>query len=333
MKQTSYIACLGTGGTIAGRAVGGDDLTNYASGALDVEEVFEDLPEVAMQGPFYMESISHIDSSNMTEALWLLLAKRVEAYVCRDDVAGVVIMHGTDTLEETAFFLHATVTTNKPVLLVGAMRPATALSADGPLNLLDAMKYIRSGMAPAGVYVAMHRYVYHPVSVMKQHAVDVDAFASAFGGPIAVWQGNQCIPLTQTLPREHIAWYSHENIQALPKVGMLYTHVGLQEDMVRCIVENAYEGLVVLGMGNGTISTMVRGILEKSTLFKVRASRISKGMIMEEVRDIENGWIASGRLMGVKARIALSLAIVRAKNEGSLTIETVRAFMKELEAV
>ena len=136
-KKIYVLAC---GGTIAGKAASADDLTGYAAGQTSIDELLEAVPQLADYADVQGEQFCNIDSSDMTEALWLSLANRVQEVADREDVDGIVITHGTDTMEETAYFLDLTVHTIKPVVLTGSMRPATAISADGPLNLLEAVQ-------------------------------------------------------------------------------------------------------------------------------------------------------------------------------------------------
>ena len=136
------VAC---GGTIAGKAASEEDLTGYTAGAATIDEVLQAVPAVHQYARIRGEQFCSIDSSDMSEALWLALAARVQELADRDDVDGVVVTHGTDTMEETAYFLNLTVHTEKPVVFVGSMRPATAISADGPLNLLEAVQAGRNG--------------------------------------------------------------------------------------------------------------------------------------------------------------------------------------------
>ena len=153
-KRIYVIAC---GGTIAGKAASAEDLTGYKAGEATIEELLAAVPEITQYANVKGEQFCNIDSSNMTEALWLALAKRVAEAAADDAVDGIVITHGTDSLEETAYFLHLTVHTAKPIVIVGSMRPATAVSADGPLNLLEAVQAAAEpSLGQAGVVVVMN---------------------------------------------------------------------------------------------------------------------------------------------------------------------------------
>ena len=182
-NNATTVVVLGTGGTIAGTAAQPGDNIGYTAAQLGAEQLVRAIPALAAV-PLEAEQVAQIDSKDMDHATWQRLAQRVAFHLGRDDVAGVVITHGTDTLEETAYFLHRVFAPTKPVVLTAAMRPATAQLADGPQNLLDAVGVARHPRAQ-GVIVVMAGAVHRAVDVRKRHSYRVDAFGSGDAGPVA----------------------------------------------------------------------------------------------------------------------------------------------------
>jgi L-asparaginase len=203
-SPASVVVVIGTGGTIAGKAARPQDHTGYTAGALTIDDLIAAVPALAAQA-LESESLAQIDSCDMDHATWQRLARAVQRQLARAEVVAVVITHGTDTLEETALFLHLTVAADKPVVLTAAMRPATALSPDGPQNLVDALTVARHSGA-RGVLAVMGGVVHGATDLRKVHGYRVDAFSSGDGGPLALVQNGQVRPLR--------AWPEAEPIDA-----------------------------------------------------------------------------------------------------------------------
>ena len=177
IKKHIYI--LATGGTIAGRAASEEATTGYEAGAIGIAELLEAVPELTRYAEVEGEQVAAIDSKDMRQEIWLCLAARCEALLAREDVDGIVITHGTDTMEETAYFLHLTVHSEKPIVLTGAMRPATAMSADGPMNLLQAVRVAADDEAAGkGVLIVLNGTIESARDAVKTHTTSLDTFRS-----------------------------------------------------------------------------------------------------------------------------------------------------------
>ena len=186
------IAVLATGGTIAGEAGDAAKTSGYKAGVVGVDKLLHAVPFLSQVARIHAEQVASIDSKDMTPALWAALGSRVNALLAQDDIDGIVITHGTDTLEETAYLLHLTVKSEKPVVLTAAMRPSTALSADGPLNLLNAVTVAASKASwKQGVLVAFNNQIHGGRDVTKTSTYAVDAFRSPEGGALGWVQDGQ----------------------------------------------------------------------------------------------------------------------------------------------
>jgi L-asparaginase len=310
MKSTrALVVVLGTGGTIAGTAIGEDEREGYRAAQLGVDQLVVAVPplrDVALE----CEQVAQVDSKDMSHAIWQALAERAAHHLAREEVAGIVITHGTDTLEETAYFLHRTLRARKPVVLTAAMRPATSLQADGPQNLLDAVQLARNADA-RGVLVAMASAVHGAVDVRKAHTTRVDAFDSGDAGPIAWIEGAglrqlRPWPLDEPLP---IDWAAPG--KAWPRVDVLVSHAGVQGDLVEAAVERGARGLVVAGTGHGTVHQALEAALLRAQSQGVqvwRSTRVAQGAVNERTGD---ALPAAGVLSPVKARIELMLQLMR----------------------
>lgn len=313
------IVLIGTGGTIAGKASSNSDLTGYVSGALQMEEVLAAVPGLDVYGPYRDIQFSNIDSSDMTVSHWMKLSKLIQSELEKESVAGVVIMHGTDTMEETSYFLNLTVHTNKPIVMVGAMRPATALGADGPVNLLQAVQVCREREealekfgeeANYGVLVVMNGRIHNSRIMTKRYTTNVDSFGSLTGGTLGAvqdgyvyWHQRPYHLHTNKTP------FKLDNLKDLPRVEILYPYVGISKDIVDVYMNDEIKGLVVAGMGHGTISAPIREALKNNKAVTVKASRTWNGAVSSIPTDRELDLISSGTLTPLKARILLMLAL------------------------
>lgn len=308
---------LTTGGTIAGKATDATQTTDYTAGVLNAAELLAAVPAIHEIARLSSEAVANIDSKDMTEALWRKLAKRVAA--CLDDpkTAGVVITHGTDTLEETAYFLSLTLPATKPVVLTGAMRPATAISADGPANLLNAARLAVSPAArDRGVLVTMNDEIFSPASVTKRSPSRLDAFAAPNGGADGAIVGGKIAffhPLLPTALRFPIPE------APLPKVIILYGYAGDDGVLVSSAVASGAKGIVYAGSGMGSLPLPVEAALiaaQKAGTAVVRASRLPGGLVISPPS--ASPFIASGALSPVKARILLQFALTQKSDPAAL---------------
>jgi L-asparaginase len=309
MQNTEgLVVILGTGGTIAGKAARAGDNVGYTAGQIGVADLVSAVPALA-NAKLEAEQVAQLDSKDMDHATWLKLAQRVAHHLARPEVQGIVITHGTDTLEETAYFLQRVLAPAKPVVMTAAMRPATALMTDGPQNLLDAVTVARTPGA-RGVSVAFGGRLHAPEDVRKVHSYRVDAFASGDAGPIAVieegtlrmfrpWPGGEPLGL-DVLPLDVAQW---------PRVELLWSHAGASGALVDALAAQGLDGLVIAGTGNGTVHQALLSALERARQAGVRvwrATRCADGAVVGE-----GALPSAGALPAVKARIALMLALLR----------------------
>ena len=313
------IMMIGTGGTIAGTGNGSSALTEYRSGSIGVDDLMQAVPALAEYGPFESVQFSNIDSSEMSPYRWVRLALLVNEVAKRDDISGIVITHGTDTMEETAYFLQLTVNTNKPIVMTGSMRPATALSADGPVNLLQAVQVARSKNAwNQGVLVVMNGYIDSAREVAKLHTTDMATFGNAQLGHMGCVQNGKAY-FYYTPCRTHTSdseFILREEVE-LPTVGIVNLYGGMDTEILS-VVANRSQGLVIGGFGHGTLPQGVRNALKKIIIPKVRSSRIGNGIVSSNSLDAKEGFIVSDSLSPVKARILLMLALQKEQSREEL---------------
>jgi len=327
LQDEKKIVVLGTGGTIAGTAADVADNIGYRAAQVGVAELLAGVPGMAhaLQGhALVSEQVAQVDSKDMTFAIWTALALRVRHHLAQDDVCGVVITHGTDTLEETAFFLHATLPAalqlHKPVVLTCAMRPASALAPDGPQNLLDAVAVARTPGA-CGVMVVCAGVVHAALAVQKVHVYRPDAFSSGDAGSLGyVEEGNlrqvKDWPLTLT-HQAHIGLEAIVAIKSWPRVEIVMNYAGGSAAVVDALLQSlpsapALAGLVVAGTGNGTLHVELSAALQRARqagVKVIRASRCGEGRVLPVTGSV---FADSQGLSPVKARVALMLKLMQA---------------------
>lgn len=310
------IVILGTGGTIAGRAASMSDNIGYTAAQVGVEELLAAIPALAQAGTVQTEQVAQIDSKDMSFAVWAQLATRVSHYLGQPDIQGIVITHGTDTLEETAFFLQALLAPAKPVVLTCAMRPATALVPDGPQNLLDAVAVARHAGAQ-GVVAVCAGVIHGAADIQKVHTYRLDPFSSGDAGPTGyVEEGTVRLLRNWPEPKAGYTQVAIKNIAKLarpadvPRVEIVMNHAGAGGAMVQALQAQGVQGLVVAGTGNGSLHHELEAALLKAQaagVKVVRASRCLNGRILptpaDQIPDSEG-------LSPVKARIQLILQLL-----------------------
>ncbi|MCC8155625.1 MAG: L-asparaginase 2 [Tannerellaceae bacterium] len=320
MAQKPNVHILATGGTIAGTGASATQ-TNYTAGQVAIGTLLDAVPEINQIANATGEQVVRIGSQDMSDEVWLILAKRIQELAAQDDIDGIVITHGTDTMEETAYFLNLTVNTDKPVVLVGAMRPSTALSADGPLNLYDAVVVASAPESKGkGVLVAMNGIILAANSVVKMNTTAVQTFRAPDAGPLG-YINNGKVYYNQVTLRKHTTQsvFDVTHLNALPKVGIVYSYSNIEADMVEPMLSNGYKGIIHAGVGNGNIHKNVFPVLEKARkqgILVVRSSRVPTGPITldAEVDDDLYEFIASQELNPQKARVLLMLALTKTDN-------------------
>ena len=308
--QSKTVVILGTGGTIAGTSVNASDNLGYTAAQLGVADLLRAVPALASVA-IEAEQVAQIDSKDMSHDLWRDLALRCAHHLARPEVAGVVITHGTDTLEETAYFLHRVLDAAKPVVLTAAMRPATSLQADGPQNLLDA---VRCAQAPGarGVMAVLAGTVHGAREVRKVHPYRLNAFDSGDSGPLARieegvlrqlrdWPQDPPAFLLDSLPEDPAAW---------PRVHIVSSHAGSDGSVVSALRAVGADGFAVAATGNGTLHVDLEAALlqaQADGVLVLRSTRCNDGRVIAGPADVLP---SAGDLTPVKARIELLLRLL-----------------------
>jgi len=311
------LVLIGTGGTIAATAGDARTLTGYRV-TQGIEAMLAAIPGAADAADIRCEQPFNVDSRDLSTARVLRLARTVDRHLRDPDVDGVVITHGTDSLEETAFFLHLTVRGPKPVVLVGAMRPASAVSADGPLNLVNALL---AAADPAsrdrGVLVVMNDRIVAARHAAKRHTTRVDAFGTDGAGVLgAVTDGRVRYAMRPDLP--DTAVFSLAGLRVLPAVDIILDYQDAPAHPYAAAIRAGSRGIVVAAMGNGSLSpAAVRGCAQAARrgLVCVRASRVPDGL----VTDAADAPLAAQALNPLQARIALRLALARGMDRAAIS--------------
>jgi len=307
-----HIVILTTGGTIAGKADPRSQAA-YNAGQVSPQDLIAAVPGLDKVARLSAEAIASIGSQDMNEAVWFKLAQRIRALVAQDDVDGIVVTHGTDTLEETAIFLDMVVGGSKPVVIVGAMRPSTALSADGPLNLLEAVMVAGAPAARGrGVLVVLNDVIHGASDVTKTNTTEVQTFRSPNFGPVGHVTPNGVGFFRAPNPRGPL--YVLPAAPPLPRVSVIYAHAGMDAQDVRTVIAGGAKGIVLAGVGDGNASQATIAALGeavKAGVVVVRSSRTLSGPVMRniEVSDDTYGFVASSFLNPAKARVVLQVLL------------------------
>ncbi len=313
-----HIVILATGGTIAGSAASNTQTTGYKAGAIGVQTLINAVPEMSKIAHVEGEQVANIGSENMTSDIILQLSKRVNALLARDDVDGVVITHGTDTLDETPYFLNLTVKSNKPVVFTAAMRPATAISADGPgpMNLLEAVTVAADPDARGrGVMVVLNDRIGAARFVTKTNATSLDTFRAPEEGYLGVVVGGK--PQFETrVDKIHTlrSVFDVRQLKVLPKVVIIYGYQDDPEYMYDAAIAHHADGIIYAGTGAGSVSVRSAAGIKKAQqagIVVVRASRTGSGVVPPD--DSQPGLVADS-LNPAKARILLMTALTQTKD-------------------
>ena len=307
-KDGGKIIVLATGGTIAGVGEAGKT-AGYIPGALTAEELLFAVPQLAEVAPIEAIQICNVNSDDITAEVWLTLANKINELADDPDVKGFVITHGTDTMEETAYFLNLTVKTNKPVVLTGSMRPATSISADGPMNLYEAVCVAASDEAVGkGVLIVFSDRIFAARSVTKTSTYNVMAISAGEMGAIGVVR-DKMVFLYESPSKKHTTETEFDitGLTALPKVSILYFSVDADPELLRFSAEHA-DGLVIAGAGAGEFSKEWIEVINGLSIPVVISSRIDDGVITRDNLLCGNT-VAANNLPPQKAAILLRLAL------------------------
>jgi L-asparaginase len=309
------VVVLATGGTIAGAAAS-DVQAAYTSGQVGVDQLLAAVPQTKKLAVLKGEQVANIGSQDMNDEVWVKLATRVNQLVAMPDVTGVVITHGTDTIEETAYFLNLVVKSKKPVVLTAAMRPSTALSADGPLNFFNAVAVAANkDAAGRGVLVVVNDWIHGASSLTKTNTTAVQTFLSPISGLVGTIAYGD-IEFYRGPVGKHTVQSDFEVSRhtVLPRVDIIMAHENMDGAIIDAAVGAGAKGLVIAGVGNGN---MTKPALEavarhaKNGIVVVRSSRVATGRVGRsvEVDDDKYGFVASLGLNPQKSRVLLRLAL------------------------
>ena len=315
---------LATGGTISGGGPSATSLTEYRAGAFSGEELVAAVPALAQHATIRVEQVANVGSPNITFDDWRTLARRIDdIFSGEPDTAGVVITHGTNTLEETAYFLNLTVRHDRPVVLVGAQRPATAISADGPLNLLNAVRTAASPEARGkGVLVVMNDEINAARDVTKTNTYRLETFSSRELGFLGYVDGDRVTFYRQPTKR-HTAdsEFDLTGVVEFPRVDIVYSYVEASPVPIQALIENGVDGIVLAGTGAGGMSRRERTALERVTALPadarpviVRSNRVGSGRVIPRTADDDIAMVAGDTLNPQKARILLMLALTKTRD-------------------
>jgi L-asparaginase len=319
-QGVARVAILATGGTIAG--AGDASGYGYKAGAFKVEDLLKAVPKIGDLAELSGEQVASIGSQDMNDKVWLTLAARINELLGGASTDGIVITHGTDTMEETAYFLDLVVKSDKPVVLVGSMRPATAISPDGPANLYDGVAVAADRRAKGrGVMVVLNDEIHSARNVTKTNTTSLQTFVSPNRGPAGFVHTGKIAWFEPINDKKHTARseFSVQGVSTLPRVDIIYAHSNMQADLIAAAIKNGARGLVIAGVGDGNMSQAALDALAaavKSGVVVVRSTRLERGMVLRnnEVNDDKMGFVASGELNPPKSRVLLQLALMNTKD-------------------
>jgi L-asparaginase len=312
------IEILATGGTIAGVSSSQTSAT-YKAGTLTAEQLLSSVPGLDKLARLQVEQVFNKDSGDLTIDDWLALNTAVNKAANNPRVNGIVITHGTDTLEETAYFLNLVAKTNKPIVIVGAMRPATSISADGPLNLYDALAVATNPAAKnAGVLVTMNERIFAARGVGKVNTTQVNAFINRSNGTLGMVQLGSVQFFYKTLmPHTTATPFSVAGIKQLPKVAIVYEYAGIDQDQLGNLLNTKdLKGIVIAGMGDGNIPNYESDFLIKARskgIVIVRSSRVGSGKVSYDYNNLDSTYnlVCGNDLSPQQARILLMLSLLK----------------------
>ena len=312
------VVILATGGTIAGTGATSTTTVGYTAAKVGVDALIAAVPELKKVANVRGEQVMQIASENMNNDAWLKLAKRVNTLLAQSDVDGIVITHGTDTIEETAYFLDLVVKSKKPVVIVGAMRPSTAISADGPINLYNAVLLAGSKEAVGkGVLVTLNDQINAGREVTKTNTSTMDTFKTPELGFLGYIQGSKPYFYRQST-RKNTADTPFDimNLDKLPQVDIVYGYANMNTVALDAFVAAGAQGIIHAGVGDGSLNnTVVPSLTEarKKGVVIVRSSRVGQGIVARngEADDDKLDFVVSDTPHPQKARILLMLALTK----------------------
>lgn len=314
------VVILATGGTIAGAQPKEGD-PGYKSGALSIESLVAAAPGMEKMARVTGEQIASIGSQDMNDAVWFKLARRANELLATPGVDGIVVTHGTDTLEETAYLLNLVIKSDKPVVLVGSMRPATSTSPDGPLNLYNAVAVAADPKARGlGSLVVSNDDLYSGRDIQKTNTTDVQTFQAPGRGLLGEAYYGKTLYFNRPSTRHTTkSEFSLDGLDEMPRVDIVYAHENADGTLVRAAVAAGAKGIVLAGVGDGNATKdMVDALADaaKKGLVVVRATRVGSGIVRRniELNDDQLGFVAAMELNPQKARVLLRLGLTKTKD-------------------
>jgi L-asparaginase len=315
MKRRVHV--LGTGGTIAGVQPDPGHY-GYAAAHYGVDWLLDAVPGLDRLATLSGEQVANIGSQDMHDGLWLALARRLNEVLAAPEVDAALITHGTDTLEETSYFVSLVTASDKPVVMVGSMRPATAISADGPANIYNGVAVAADPRAAGrGTLVVLNDEIHGARNAVKTGTSNPSAFSSMSRGLAGITSAGR------------VAWFEREprpaacplrfdvnGLEALPRVDILHAHAGMSVDLIDAAIAGGARGIVVAGVGAGNMSAGAVERLGRAVsrgVVVVRSSRVVSAMVLRnnELDDDRLGFVAAGDLNAPKSRVLLQLALTR----------------------
>ncbi|MBX7110161.1 MAG: type II asparaginase [Chitinophagales bacterium] len=316
------VIILATGGTIAGAGASADR-AGYTAGKIPIDDLIGTIPSVKKIANISGEQIASVGSQDMTIDIWKKLAVRINEIFKNNEADAIVVTHGTDTQEETAFFLDLVVSGDKPVVLTGSMRPATAISADGPKNLYDAITVaIDPKSKGRGVLVSFNESIFDAREVMKLSTTKTNAFGSPNTGAIGqAYDGK--VEYYSSSDREVKTPFTVTADTKLPRVDIVYMYADAPSDQIDMLIAKKVDGIVIAGVGNGNFNKAYMDAVKRAVaagIIVCRASRTPSGRVVlhDEINDDELGTIVSDDLTPQKARILLMLGLTKTKDKKQL---------------
>lgn len=317
------VVVLATGGTIAGAGESAVS-AKYVAAKSPIDKLLSAVPQIHDIAKVSGEQVVQIASQAMTTEIWLKLARQADTHLRKPNVSGIVITHGTDTLEETAYFLSLVINSPKPVILVGAMRPPTSLSADGNINLYNAIALAINPQARhRGVMVIMNNTIHNARDVTKSHTTAVDTFVSRGKGPVGriEYENTYFYRKADHKPVENP--FDIRDIQQLPQVDIAYGYANASAAPIQAFISQGSKGIVYAGVGNGNLFPAVEKALiaaRKKSIVIVRSSRVGSGHVLRnaEVNDDKWDFVVADDLSPQKARILLMLALSKTNNTNQI---------------
>ena len=309
------IRIIATGGTIAGVSTSATS-SAYGAGQVGIQTLIDAVPQIKELADVSGEQLVNIGSQDMNDAVWLKLAKRINQLLS-GDYDGVLVTHGTDTMEETAYFLSLTVHSDKPVILVGSMRPSTAISADGPANLYNGVAALVDPSSKGhGVMACMNNQLIDAKSLIKTHTTDCATFKGTYGEMGYVYNGKPYYIFEPTYKHTTRSIFNVDNLEKLPKVGIIYGYANCSTLPIEAFFKADFDGIVLAGVGDGNFYKDVFDVavqMQESGTQIVRASRVPTGptCLNGEVDDSKYHFVAALNLNPQKARVLLQLALTK----------------------